>query len=250
MSDKDRFMAISRSSEYIKGYEELRNLFNLRMNLRKRGEIHVLVPKFELAQYDLCIKWGIGSFIRPRLPIEEAMELARIKSVLKRIPYGEIPEERRHTNAFASPNWGNLSSFYLTGILPQNVFEIDITKSTKELVKDFRQKVGLLKQNAAKEKIIKKTTYNPWEIWDMVQSGLNLNAIARKFHEKSTRSGRKTPRGKRSPAYNTTLWLPYKRVERAYRQAVKMIQAVESSVLKTQTAPTETANRVHRKPAL
>ena len=94
----------------------------------------------------------------------------------------------------------------------------DILEDVKKAVERFREK-----QNVSQTRARGTKDYDPWGIYDLRHSGLSLLEIARKL------TGKKYTRGQeKSPAYNPKLWPPYKRVERAYKQAVKMIQAAEN----------------------
>lgn len=108
---------------------------------------------------------------------------------------------------------------------------IDLSRSERELEQAFSQKVKQWKEQlnslrirAGKvdsKKKPRKTTYEPWDIYDLRKFGLSLNQIA------CRKSGENPPCGQRTPAYNEKLWSPYKRTKNAYDRAVKMIQVIE-----------------------
>jgi len=88
-------------------------------------------------------------------------------------------------------------------------------------LKAFSDNIKSWTKDTSKDKKSRYTKYNPWDIYDLIQGGLNLLEIARSFH------GKDYPRGKRTPAYSEELWPPYKRVKRAYDRALEMIKAVK-----------------------
>lgn len=111
---------------------------------------------------------------------------------------------------------------------------VNLNKTERELKYAFAQKLRQWKQQHNSKKVRtgltglernpRKTTYDPWQIFDLYQSGKPLNKIALQM------SGKNPPPGKRTPAYNDELWGPYKRTKRAYDRAIQMIKAVEEEV--------------------
>jgi hypothetical protein len=99
--------------------------------------------------------------------------------------------------------------------------KIDMARSEGELLNAFSEKIKAWKKYVPKEVGKRKTIYDPWDVYDQHKSGLSFSEIARRL------SGKDYPRGQKSPAYNEELWPPYKRVKRAYDQAVKMIQTIK-----------------------
>src|SRR5208337_1204835 len=120
ISKHDRLMAISRIDEYIKGHEELRSFFDL---IKKKGQTSA-AEQFRRAEANLCAKWGLFFPIRPHLTIEDAKKYVMAKC-------------DEAGNLLTSPPVHN---YLLTSPPVDNSFEIDITKSTTELVKEFRQR--------------------------------------------------------------------------------------------------------------
>jgi hypothetical protein len=112
---------------------------------------------------------------------------------------------------------------------------IDLNKSDEELKKCFMEIVKNAKETMYQGQVVKpgvfegrttkKPAYDPWEIYDLhKKKGLSLLEIVHRL------SGKEPPRGERTPAYDPELWPPYKRIERAYNQALKMIQAESTKV--------------------
>jgi hypothetical protein len=210
MREQDRLMAISRCDEYIKEYEGLSKL----LNFMREGKLSK--SKFEQAAGALCTKWRLPCYIRPRMPLEKATEIASSEAKLK-----DTTEEAA---LYGPVNWFDVFEVRArpgSAIYREMNFSIDITKSEKELLKDYRRRIRIEKQTIPKQ--TRKTTYDRWEVYDLHQTGLSLLAIAIKRH------GKTLPRGKRNPEWNPELWPPYNRVRRAYKQAESMVKAAEQS---------------------
>lgn len=102
-------------------------------------------------------------------------------------------------------------------------WSIDLSKSDDDLRNTFNQKIKNMKKMVEKDKKRKpkEMLYDPWEVYDLHKSGYSLLEIARK------KEGKHYTRGMKTPEYNYRLGAPYKRVQRAFDRAKKMIQAVE-----------------------
>ncbi len=93
---------------------------------------------------------------------------------------------------------------------------VDLRATEKELSASFDKLIGEIKHRYCKnsgEKKIRKTKLDKWEIFDLQKSGLTDAEIVRKLKVNTNIS----------EASST----PFKRVERAYKQAEKIIKAVQ-----------------------
>lgn len=224
MSEHNRLMATERSQEYIEDREKLLELFMREI----KGSVS---KKAKVLHENLRRKWDIPSLVLRGDGVG--------KLHFKMYERGAIDlvaeDEWASIHHRADNNYGNRP---LAGI-PYRVtadgkysyvqLRIDLSQNRMELVEAFDKMIKAWKQEH--EKTLRKTEYDPWEIYDMVHNDrpLNLLQIARKLY------GKKLPRKKRRPADNKKLWPPYKRVKRAYDQAVKMIKAVEEDAHRRET---------------
>ncbi len=85
----------------------------------------------------------------------------------------------------------------------------DPLRRFKKLVRQYRNGV---KRPTARER---ETTLDPWEVYDMHKKGKRLLSIAKEKY-----------RFRNNPAYDNKAMSYYKQVERAYKKAEKMIEAV------------------------
>jgi hypothetical protein len=200
-------MAIARCPAYIKDMEELDNLIYNQTDERISEEVKTTYER-------LCQKWELKLPIPPKLQKdnETFFKANQLEAVV------ELTEQ-------TWPSQPILIWYQeVIGRYKYVRLKIDTRKTEKELLKAFGDRIKLWKKpKIQKEKgRIRKTGYDPWEVYDLHQcgSGLSLLKIARKLH------GKNFPPGMRTPAYNSDLWPPYKKVQNAYNKANNMIQAV------------------------
>lgn len=203
LDDSDRLMATARRPDYIEDWKELISAFSKR---KKSQTIKTLHKR-------LCQKWKLKSPIPPHLgkegkDWETIFKANQLEAIL------ELTENEWPNSLYAS----------LSEAIGKCVFvrlKIDLTRSQKELLKAFSEKIKSWTKNISKETKPRKPKEDPWEIWDLYKKTRSLLAIARQ------KSGKRYLRGKKTPVYNEELWPPYKRVKRAYDQAKEMIQAAK-----------------------
>jgi hypothetical protein len=232
MSKYDMLMAIARKSEYIEDHKKISEHFDELMNtintLCKPGQNppNAMIYESQVALQDLCSKvckkWNLRQLIRPysakyKSVDENSLSINRIEAI------EEVTEDQFHQLI------GNRKPLPAesTGLInPHTRFvtirlKIDMARSEGELLSAFSEKITTWKKHIPKQVRKRKTIYDPWDIYDQKESGLSFLEIARRL------SGEDYPRGERTPSYNEELWNPYKRVQRAYNQAVKMFQTVK-----------------------
>jgi hypothetical protein len=197
-------MATARRSEYIEDWNEF--ISELNKGTTNHQTIKAFLEK-------LLQKWELKSPLPPHL--DKKSENRKIFKVNQREAILELTEDE----------WPNSLYTSLSLAIGKCVFvrlKIDLTRSKKELEKAFSDKIRSWTKNVSKDRKPRETKYDPWKIYDLVHDDdLNFSQIALKLH------GENFPRGKRDPSHNEKLWLPYKRVKRAYDQAQDMIQATE-----------------------
>ena len=232
MSTQDRLMAIARKSEYIEDHKNISEHFDEVMNsintLCKPGpnQPNAMIYEGLVALQDLCSKvrkkWNLRQLIRPYSEKYKSVDENSL-SINQTEAIEEVTEDQIHQLiGNRKPSRGEL-----TGLINPHTrvvtmrLKIDMARSEVELLNAFSEKIKAWNKIIPKEMRKRKTEYDPWDIYDENESGLSLLEIARRL------SGKDYPRGKRSPSYNEELWPPYKRVTRAYNQAVKMIQTVK-----------------------
>lgn len=147
------------------------------------------------------------------MPIDEDLEWLFDKIKIGLFPIKEIAEED-----FAKPQ----DERYLD-------LRVDLTEDEETLKKAFTDILERHKPHTRSTRL-RGTTYDKWQIWDLHHlSNLSFLEIARQ------KSGKNYKRGQeKNPAYNPELWPPYKRVQKAYGQAVKIIAIVEDMILHPQ----------------
>lgn len=231
MSDRNRLMAIARNQEYIGDHKRVREKSD--ELLKKINELckpgpnppNALISDETAALHELCLevcrKWKLKQLIPPfsekYKPVDKnAIEFNRQEAIeeITEDAFSQLVGDRR-------PARGQLTS--LINPRTRSVIvrlSIDMTKSKGELLSAFTEKLEGWKKYIPKEAGKRKTEYDPWDVYDQHKSGLSFSEIARRL------SGKDYPRGKKSPAYSEEFWPPYKRVKKAYEQAVKMIQTV------------------------
>jgi len=204
LDDSDRLMATARRPEYIEDWNEF--ISELNKGTTNHQTIKAFLEK-------LLQKWELKSPLPPHL--DKKSENRKIFKVNQREAILELTEDE----------WPNSLYTSLSLAIGKCVFvrlKIDLTRSKKELEKAFSDKIRSWTKNVSKDRKPRETKYDPWKIYDLVHDDdLNFSQIALKLH------GKNFPRGKRDPSHNEKLWLPYKRVKRAYDQAKEMIQATE-----------------------
>ena len=111
---------------------------------------------------------------------------------------------------------------------------IDLNKSDKELKECFIKIVNHAKKDMFRDKALnpdvsegrtarKKREYDPWEIYDLHEKeGVPLLEITHRM------TGERGVGKENNPAYNEKLDALNKRIVRAYRQAVRMIQVISA----------------------
>ncbi|HPB38895.1 MAG TPA: hypothetical protein PK125_12145 [Syntrophorhabdus sp.] len=212
LNEHDRMMAIARHPEYIKDYNEIKDLFYKCKRDKSNGSC------VDTAIDRLRIKWNISTPIL--IPTQEDRQILFHQDEQDAIV--ELTDSeydlRRPANALGiNPEFPTRQYILLVHL------EINLTKSEADLIRSFKSMIKSWKKNIPDDIAPRKSKYDPWKIYDLHQSNRSLNQIARDL------CGDNSPRGERSPAYNDRLWPPYKAVERAYKKAVKMIQSVTYS---------------------
>jgi hypothetical protein len=204
MDDSNRLMATARHPDYIEDWNDFVK------ELGKGSSNHEAIGIFHK---ELCKKWKLESPVPPHLGKEDEA-WRTISHVNQREAILELTEDQ----------WPNrLVEIHqrAEGKCICVRLKIDLTRREKELGKAFVDKLRSWTKGISKDGRSRKTKYDPWKIYDMKHDeSLSLNRIAQKLY------GKELPRGKRTPVYTEKLWQPYKRVDRAYAQAKKMIQAV------------------------
>ncbi len=209
LNERDRMMAIARHPEYIKDYNEIKDLFYKCKKDKSNGSC------VDTAIDRLCNKWNISAPIL--IPLPKDMEILFHQDAIVELTDSEY-DLRRPANALGiNPEFPPRQYVRLVHL------EINLTKSETELIRSFRSMIKSWKKNMPNDMAPRKSKYDPWKIYDLHQSNRSLNQIARDL------CGDNSPRGERSPAYNDKLWPPYKAVERAYKKAVKMLESVTYS---------------------
>jgi hypothetical protein len=171
---------------------------------------------------DVCKKWNLRQLIRPYSEKYNSVDENSL-SINQTEAIEEVTEDQfSRLIGDHKPLRGEL-----TGLInPHTRFvtirlKVDMDRTEGELLNAFSEKIKIWKKHIPNQVRKRKTIYDPWDIYDQKESGLSFSEIARRL------SGKDYPRGKRSPAYTPELWPPYKRVKRAYDQAIEMIQTVQ-----------------------
>lgn len=207
LSDLDRIKAISRCPEYIKDFK---------IFLRKYGQSEYSDDIIE-TEIGIRRKWKLKNrLIEPYF--DSALSESEIDETVissnKREPIVELTEW--------PPNV--LYIMYAPQMEKYKYFrcKVDLNQTDAVLLKAFQKKIKEWRQGSPKERN-KKTTHDPWYIYDLhVKGGISLLEIARKL------DGKEYPRGMKSPVYNEDLKIPYMRVTRSFQKAKKMIQEVST----------------------
>jgi hypothetical protein len=201
MSEHDRIMAISRCAGYEKDFREF-----LKVWATSR-------EKAEALSRNLCRKWRLEVPIPPRLGKDEE----NFFEANRREAFVELAENKWPTNALLVKYQAYIGEYQFVR------WRIDLTKNEKELLQAFTKKIRSWKRHIPKQRKTRKTTHDPWEIYDLhKKKGLSLLEIARR------KTGKSYTGKENNPAYNEELEASDKRVRRAYKQAEKMIQAVSA----------------------
>ena len=197
LDEHNRIMAIARCLEFIQDIEKINKLFTEKINKTNPSE----VKKLEM---ELCNKWKV--YILP-IPFMSARH-DYFKAVMMRSDPITVLTENE---------WAHYNLFSTVAQLSYVPAFVDLTKSNKQLLRAFRDKLKeWRKLSPPIEKQKKKTEYDPWEIYDMYIKDKNFSKIARKL------SGEKG-----TPAKNDKLKLAYKKVKNAYSAACQMITQVQ-----------------------
>lgn len=232
MSEHDRLMAIARKSEYIEDHKEIRKKSDEIMNMISRlckpgpNPANAMVYEGMVALQGLysnvCKKWNLKQLIRPysekyKNVDENSLLINQIEAI------EELTEDQfSQLQGDHKPSLGELTSLinpHTRCVITR--LKVDMDRSEIELLNAFSDKIKAWKKHIPKDERKRKTICDPWDIYDQKTSGLSFLEIARRL------SGKDYPRGKGVPAYNEELWPLYKRVERAYEQAVKIIQTIK-----------------------
>lgn len=231
MSERDRLMAIARNPEYNADHKNISEQFDqitkMINTLLKPGPKPSKNKVFnaQVALHDLCSKvchkWNLTQLIHPYSEKHKSVDDNSLSMNQTEVIEELTEDEFSQLIGDHKPSRGSLTSL----INPHTRFvtvrlKVDMAKSEKELLKAFSAKIKTWKKHIPKEKRKRKTECDPWDIYDQIQSGLSFSEIARRL------SGKDYPRGKRSPSHNEELWAPYKRVQKAYKQATEMIRTV------------------------
>lgn len=232
MSERDRLMAIARKPEYIADHKKISEHSDQLMKrintLLKPGPNppNAIIYESQVALHKLCDevcqKWNLNQLIHPYSEKHKSVDENSLSTNQTEAIEELTEDEFSQLIGDHKPLRGNLTSL----INPHTRFvtirlKVDMAKSEGELLKAFSAKIKTWKKFIPKETRKRKTEFDPWEIYDQKQSGLSLVEITRRL------SGKDYRRGERCPAHNKELWTPYKRVERAYKQAEKMIQTIK-----------------------
>ena len=229
MSELDRLMAIARKPEYIEDCKEISKKYDDIMNMISTSckpgpnPPNAMFNDGLVTWQGLCRnvseKWNLKQLIRPysekyKSVDENSLSINQIEAI------EEVTEDEfSQLIGDHKPLLGEL-----TGLInPHTRFvttrlKIDIDRSERELLNAFAEKIKAWKKHIPKDERKRKTIYNPWDIYDQKTSGLSFLEIARRL------SGKDYPCGTGAPSYNEELWPLYKRVERAYKQAVKLFK--------------------------
>lgn len=204
LDDSDRLMATARHPDYIEDWNEF--ISELNKGTTNHQTIKAFLEK-------LLQKWELKSPIPPHLGKGGGKDWETIFKANQLEAIIELTEKE----------WPNRLFEILSEEMGKFVFvrlRIDPTRRKKELLKAFSEKIKSWTKNVSKDRKPRKTKYDPWEIYNLIHDDdLNFLQIALKLH------GKNFPRGERRPADNVELWPPYKRVKRAYDQALEMIKS-------------------------
>lgn len=217
MTERDRLMAIARCPEYLKYREALLKSAEESDSEKKialLGKIRFPWDPIELLY--LSLPTGVPGFDEIREGLLKSLEREAVVMVKE----SEWPRPRGKAEPVPGTIWTlNKGRVFVR-------LRIDLSRTEGELTEAFAGMIKAWKQQyMLKERTRKKTDYDPWEIYDLFKTGLSKNEIARR------KTGKSYPPGKESnPTYNDELSAPDKRVDRAYNQAGKMIQAVGAEV--------------------
>ncbi len=187
---------------------------------------------FEPIDYEtikmLCEKWGI------QLPREENDWILTPPSDYAWMIDGEVypvsfPTEDELKKISRTLDTGGYR--VVTHINGKLCLLIDTSRPRDEIIKVLKE---FIKHHVNRTKARnKKTNELPWKIYNMYQKEKNLLKIAQSLHE-----------FKELPAYNTDADKFYRRVERAYKKALKMIDYVEKEA-KQKILPKITPPKTH-----
>lgn len=232
MSERDRLMAIARKLEYIEDYKKISKNFDEVINIISTlckpvpNPPNAMIYEGQIALQDLCSKvckkWNLRQLIRPYSEQYKSVDENSLSINQTEAIEGVTEDQFSQLIGDHKPLHGEL-----TGLINPHTrfvtmrFKVDMARSETELLNAFSEKIKAWKQHIPKQVRKRKTIYDPWDIYDQKKSGLSFLEIARRL------SGKDYPRGKRGPTYSEELWPPYKRVQRAYSQAAKMIQTVK-----------------------
>lgn len=226
----DRVQALVRNKQYLKDLVELhkKKVVTDVVNGTKRKRLLTCYEKEEI----FCKKYNLEMVVTPAfakkytreqiegLPIFCDNPVVSVKPQGKKDAKNNIINVRINGELTQVPKLDE-ADYVLRKKRFLNV-EIDLLKNTKKIEKKLSQLVRSYKKYVTTDSTRHKTTiYDPWHIYDLHKSnGLSLLEISRQLH------GGTYPRGSKTPAYNYRLWAPFKNVQRAYKQAEKMINNV------------------------
>ena len=219
MTEHDRLEAIKRTPQYLKYQETLRKSSKETDPKKKLALFKkVRFPWRDDIEFQYLIFSELPGFDEIKQGLIKHLEREAVVMVTE----NKWPRGKKGPVPNATWTW-NKNRLFVRLSIDLNKSERELTKRFKEIIKTVKEE---LKQDISQGRTTrKKRDYDPWDVYELCKKGLSKNKIAR------MKSGENYPPGKKnSPIYNPELSAPDKRVDRAYNQAVKMIQAMSAEI--------------------
>jgi hypothetical protein len=230
ISFRDRIQAIKHSTIYLKDYQRYVKMRD------KAGDIDIKIgspwdPRKQLSKAGkrLCKKWGLGWPIAPDAPLHprncKTMEL--VADVPPWVIDGAVypvsfPTEDELKNPSHVTKCGR---DVVTHLNKKLCLLIDTSWPPDMIVDVLREFINhYILENKGN---IKQTEGDPWKIYELFRHGKNLLEITRDLYGVTGQ-----------PAYDTNAAMYYRRVDRAYKKALKMIAYVEKEATQKRNAGT------------